>query len=274
MPEQINNLNQEGGKMSATMQVDFDVFCWWELGTADAMAAKEFYGDLFGWNFIDSPMPPDGIYTVLQLGDKNIAGLYKLNKTQLEQNVPPHWLSYLCVRDVTDATQKAKDLGSTILMQPFDVAEMGKMSVIQDPEGAVVALWQTVKGSGPTLMNVTGSVCWNELYVRDMNRGRDFYTRLLGWTVQDIVVNDHPYLIFKKGEKQVASMMQITPEMAGAPPHWMIYFAVADCEKTIQLATSRGAVVLFEPTQVPDVGKFAVLQDPQGAVFSVMQMAK
>jgi len=257
--------------MSAAIDMEFDVFCWWELGTTDVMAAKEFYDSLFQWNFVDTPMPPEGVYTVMQVGDKNVAGLYRLKDVQTAHNVPPHWLSYISVRDVDSASAKAEQLGGVIQVQPFDVADIGRMSVMQDPTGAVFALWQSAASSMAMLMNKENSVCWNELFTRDMIRAREFYTALLGWSAQEMLVHDHPYVIFKKGEQQVASMMELTPEMHDAPPHWMLYLCVSDCMKTVETAKARGAEIFLLPTDIPGAGQFAVLQDPQGAVFSIIQ---
>ena len=118
-------------------------FCWVELGTSDNEAAKSFYTQLFGWEYVDNPMGPDqGVYTILKLNGKDIGGLYKLMPDMVAQGVPPHWMSYVAVTDADASAEKAKAEGATIMNGPFDVFTMGRMAVIQDPTGAVFSIWQ------------------------------------------------------------------------------------------------------------------------------------
>ena len=136
-------------------------FCWVELGTTDGEAAKKFYTGLFDWTFTDAPIGPDMVYTMLLREGKDVRALYKMDSQMTSQGIPAHWLSYVSVKNVDESTKKARELGGTVLKEPLDVFDVGRMSVIQDPTGAVFALWQANKHSGAAVTNVPNSFCWN-----------------------------------------------------------------------------------------------------------------
>src|SRR5687767_11231234 len=142
-------------------------FCWVELATSDGEAAKTFYTQLFGWDFVDNPMGPGMVYTMLNLDGKNVGALYKMMPEQEAQGIPPNWLSYVSVANADETADKAKAAGATILKEPFDVATYGRMAVIQDPTGAVFALWQPKDHLGAGIFNVPNSFTWNELMTTD-----------------------------------------------------------------------------------------------------------
>jgi Predicted enzyme related to lactoylglutathione lyase len=123
-------------RMQETPEYKPGTFCWVELATSDNQAAKTFYTKLFGWTFLDHPMGPDMVYTMLQLNGKDVGALYKLMPDQVSMGVPPNWLSYLSVTSADESTEKAKAAGATVLKEPFDVMTVGRMSIIQDPTGA------------------------------------------------------------------------------------------------------------------------------------------
>jgi hypothetical protein len=160
-----------------------------------------------------------------------------------------------------------------VLAPPFDVMEHGRMAVIQDPTGAVVALWEPRNYPGAGLLGEPGALCWNELCTRDPARAGTFYADLLGWARETMPMPGFEYTVFKRGEQQAGGMMAIQPEWGNMPPHWEIYFAVADCDATAANAGKLGGSVMKAPADIPGVGRFAVLRDPQGATFSVLQPA-
>jgi predicted enzyme related to lactoylglutathione lyase len=247
-------------------------FCWVDLATTDAAGAKEFYGQFFGWELTDMPAGPDSVYTMAQLQGKTVAGLYTLNEQQQEQGLPPHWMSYISVSNAEEVAARAKSLGGQVLDEPFDVMEAGRMGVIQDPTGAVVALWQPGQHIGSQVANLPGSFTWNELATTDTEAAGKFYTRLFGWSTQVQEMPQTTYTSFLNGERMNAGMLQMTEEWGDIPPHWMVYFAVEDCDASAEKATSLGAKVHVPPTDIPPVGRFAVIEDPQGAVFTIIKL--
>jgi predicted enzyme related to lactoylglutathione lyase len=246
-------------------------FTWAELATSDPKAARSFYGPLFGWTFADSPMGPgpEDVYTRLQLSGKDVGALYKLMKDQAEQGVPPNWMCYVTVVSADEAARKAASLGATVLAGPFDVQDSGRMAVIRDPEGAVLAVWQAGTHTGVQRIGEPGTMCWCELSTRKASAAGEFYTGLFGWGLK---TGDPAYWEILRGGESIGGIMPMPPEMAGVPPHWGIYFQVADCDATVAKAKSLGGKVLFGPHDIEKVGRFAIVQDPQGAAFSVIRL--
>jgi predicted enzyme related to lactoylglutathione lyase len=247
-------------------------FCWADLGTPDAAAAKRFYTELFGWKYEDMPMGEGADYTMFQVGGNWVAAMYPQDSQQQSQGIPPHWLSYVAVESADLAAERTRGLGGTVLMDAFDVFEVGRMAVVQDPAGAVVALWEARTHPGAGIIGEPNSLCWNELNTGDPDRAAAFYTGLLGWETEKQPMGDFIYTYFKQGERRNGGMMQVTPEMGPIPPHWAVYFAVDDCDGKAARATALGGRVLVPPTDVPDVGRFSILQDPQGAAFAIVKL--
>jgi uncharacterized protein len=247
------------------------MFCWVELATKDGPAAKKFYTSLFDWGVNDIPSEA-GTYSMVQKKGKDAGALYELGREQ--QGVPSHWNAYVCVESADDTAAKAKKLGGTIAMEPFDVMEHGRMAIIQDPTGATFSIWQPKEHRGAQVVNEPGSFCWNELYTTDPKRAGDFYSNLFDWS-RELMPMPPPtgeYTIFKKGDAQAAGMLKIAKEMGPAPPHWMVYFAVEDSDKTVENAKRMGGTVTVPPMDIPNIGRFAILNDPQGADFAVIRL--
>ena len=246
-------------------------FCWAELATTDGPGAKKFYSELFGWTTHDSPIGPDMVYTMLKLDGRDVGALYQ--KGEMMKDVPTHWASYICVANADEIAAKAKSLGGTVMKEPFDVFDVGRMAVITDPTGATFCIWQPGKHTGFGVKGQPNSVSWNELLTTDTARASDFYTKLFGW-----VDNTHggpmPYTEFMNGDTHAGGMMQIGPHMGPVPPHWGIYFAVDDCDVTYQQASSLGAQAIVPPMDIENVGRFSTIRDPQGAVFSIIKLTE
>ena len=247
-------------------------FCWVELGTTDTNSAKKFYSELFGWSTSDTPAGPDFVYTMLQLENKELAAMYQLQDEQKAKGVPPNWLSYISVTNADEVVTKVKSLGGTVLQEPTDVFDAGRMALLQDPTGATFAIWQSNKHIGSRIVNQPGTFCWNELATRDKNKASEFYTKLFGWSAQEQEMGSEKYTMFNNGERPAGGMFQITKEMGEVPPHWLTYFSVGDCDKSVEKAKSLGAEIRVPPTDIPNVGRFSVIQDPEGAVFSVIKL--
>jgi predicted enzyme related to lactoylglutathione lyase len=247
-------------------------FSWIDLATTDVESAKKFYTELFGFTAIDTPAGDDMVYTMLQLHGKPVAGLSQMSEEQREQGIPPHWLSYVTVEDVDAKIEKVKVLDGKVLMDPFDVMDVGRMALLQDPTGAVLALWQPKEHIGASFKNIPGTLCWNELVTNDTEKAKAFYTQLFDWGSQSSEMIGMIYTSYMIGEESVAGMYKITEEITGVPSHWMPYIAVEDCDQCVAKAQELGAKVLQPATDIPEVGRFAVLQDPQGAAIAVIKM--
>jgi predicted enzyme related to lactoylglutathione lyase len=240
-----------------------------ELGTSDAAAAKKFYSELFGWHAVDAPAGPNMIYTLLQIEGKNVGALYELNEAQKGQGTPPNWLSYISVSSADETTAKAQQLGGNVMMGPFDVFDLGRMSVLQDPTGAVFAVWQPRSSIGAKLRDELNTFCWNELATKDTAKALEFYKSLFGWGAK---TGDPAYTELQVGDRPMGGMLKIMPEWGDVPPYWMGYIAVSDCDGIAEKARSLAAHLLVPPTDIPNVGRFATIKDPQGAVFAVIKL--
>jgi hypothetical protein len=247
-------------------------FSWVDLATTDAAAAKQFYCRLFGWEAHDEPAGPEGVYTMLKLAGRNVAALYEMNADMQAQGVPPHWLSYITVDDIAATTAKVAALGGTVLAEPFDVMEAGRMAVVQDSTGAMFALWQPGRHAGATLVNMPGAFSWNELATPDAAKAIEFYKGLFGWEAQTSEMPSGPYTTLSNQGRMNGGMLQMTEEWGDMPPSWSVYFGVDDCDAAVALAQELGATVAVPAFDIPPVGRMAVLQDPQGAVFTVIKM--
>jgi predicted enzyme related to lactoylglutathione lyase len=205
-----------------------------------------------------------------RLDGRDVAASYPMDADQKAMGMPSSWLSYVAVEDVDASAARAKELGASILAEPFDVMEHGRMAMVQDPTGALFALWQAGKHPGFGVRGDPGSLGWNELATNDVARARDFYTALFGWRAEVMNVGME-YTVFNGGTGPLAGAYALTPEMEGMPVCWLPYFGVEDADAMAAKATSLGATVLKEPADIPGVGRFAVLRDPQGATFSILQ---
>ena len=246
-------------------------FSWVELGTTNTDAAKRFYSGLFGWEPMDTAAGEAGIYTLLKLRGREVGGLSAMQKDQLAQGVPPHWLPYFSVTSADDTTKNATALGGRVLAGPFDVMEHGRMSVLQDPTGAAFAIWQAKSHPGAGVRDEPGSISWCELLTTDAAKSGKFFTGLFGWTTMDMPMGPLKYTIFSSGSTQVGGMMTIMKEWGPMPSNWLTYFAVADCDATAEKAKKLGGTIMKPPDDVPNMGRFAILHDPQGGTFAIFQ---
>src|ERR687895_1352218 len=158
-------------------------FCWADLGTTDAEAAKAFYTKVFGWEAADAPAGEAGTYTTFKLDGRDVAALYEMGEEE-RGRLSPHWSSYVSVEDVDAAAAKARDLGGEVMAEPLDVMEAGRMAVLRDPTGALLHLWQARGQIGAGRVNDPGCMCWNELASPDPERAGAFYRDLLGWAAE------------------------------------------------------------------------------------------
>ena len=244
-------------------------FCWIELATTDQKAAKDFYSSLFGWSPQDSPIGPNEVYTIFKLEGRDAAAGYTLREDQRAHGVPPNWMIYITVDSADQAAAKAKQLGATMVMPPFDVMDLGRMAVIQDPTGAHFCVWQAAKNTGIGIAGVSGSLCWADLSTPDPKHAGDFYSPLFGWQIMVDEKDKSGYLHIKNGEHFIRGIPPAAHRPPGVPPHWLAYFWVDDVDASAAKAKQMGANLCVLPMTIENVGRMAVIADPQGAVFAI-----
>ena len=247
-------------------------FCWIELGTTDQNAAKKFYTSLLGWAATDSPMGPNEVYTMFEREGRNAAACYTLRPDMIEHGVPPHWMLYVSVVNADETAAKARSAGGTIVAPPFDVMDFGRMAVFQDPTGAHLAIWQPKSHKGMRIEGEPGAFCWADLMTSDQDRAATFYEIVFGWKME-LGKDNSGYLHIKNGEKFIGGIPPVQYRDPNAPPNWLMYLMVKDCDASTTKAKESGAKVFFGPTSMAGVGRWSVVADPQGAVFALFQSA-
>jgi predicted enzyme related to lactoylglutathione lyase len=243
--------------MGRVEQYPNGTFCWVDLGTNDAQGAKAFYGGLLGWEFEDLPSGDQGTYSTCRLDGRAVAGLY--DGAEL-----PAWGSYIRVDDADRATERARQLGAEVLVEPFDAPGGGRVATVRDPAGAEVSLSQPGESFVAELVNQDGTWTWNELTSGDLAAGRDFYVALFGWTAED-APGPFPRTTFTLGDLLIGGGHAPAPQ-EDPTPRWSISFWVPDADQAAATAQDLGGKVLLPPMDIP-VGRFTVVADPQGATF-------
>jgi uncharacterized protein len=244
---------------------------WVELSSSDPDAAATFYREVMGWQATEpGPVEETGGYRMFQQDGKNVGGLMG----HMQEGQPTAWSTYVSVADADDTASKVKAAGGSVVVEPMDVMDLGRMAFFADPTGAVFGVWQPKSFNGADLVNEPGSLCWNEVLTRDSEADKQFYPAVFGWDAGRPSFEAAPetYVVWELGGKPVGGMMQMNDAFpADVPPHWSVCFAVSDCDATTDKARELGATVTFEPMDMA-IGRFSGLIDPQGAPFTLMQM--
>jgi predicted enzyme related to lactoylglutathione lyase len=243
---------------------------WVDLATIDPEGAKRFYQRLFGWSY-RTESGDWGSYTMCLLRDKTVAGLFEQPQGERDLGIPPHWLTYLSVDSVDESAARASQSGGVVVVPPMDVLDSGRMATVQDPAGAFVSFWEARSHIGAELANEPGTVSWNELQVHDTEAAKTFYESVLGISSHTSdTASGAPYTTFLVGGRSVAGMMEISKSWGPVPPHWDVYFAVEDTDTTLEVAVAAGGRVDVPAMDIPAVGRFAGVTDPQGAMFFIL----
>jgi predicted enzyme related to lactoylglutathione lyase len=260
--------------------------CWIDTSQPDPEAAVDFYAGLFGWD-LEDVMPPDspGKYFIARIRGGDVAAV-----GSIPEAAPPiaMWNTYVWVESADDAAAKVKEAGGSLVMEPFDVMDAGRMAVCMDPEGAAFCVWQAKEHKGARVVNEHGSLNFNGLNTRDPETAKPFYAAVFGWeTISvgggemwtmpgygDYLERDNPDLrktMAEVGapagfEDVVASINPIPDDQPDTPAHWSVTFGVDDADEIAARATELGGKVLVPPTDAPWV-RMTVIEDPQGATF-------
>ncbi len=258
-----------------TMTPALGTFGWSELATRDLAAAKTFYAGLFGWELYDDSMGEGmGTYTLIGGKTDHFGGMYEMNGPQFE-GVPANWTSYVGVEDCDAAAKRVTELGGKVLMPPMDIPGTGRFSIVTDPGGAAFAVFQSASDKDQEVPcgDTAGAFCYRELNTKDSAEAETFYTKLFDWKPVTKEMPFGTYTSFMQDDQPVAGMMKMTAEWGDAPAHWMTYVSVEDCDASAAKVETLGGTICVQPTDIPGVGRFAVINDPTGAVISIIKLA-
>ena len=241
-------------------------FSWTDLTTTDQDGAKAFYTALFGWEAIDNPVGDGVYYTMMRVDGKDVAAVSPQPQQQRDAGVPPVWNSYITVESADESLARAKELGATIHADAFDVMDVGRMGVVQDPQGVYFLLWEPKAHIGASLVNAPGALCWNELGTPDMEASSRFYSELFGWTLEPMEGMPMPYSVIKTAAGNTNG--GIRGLMPDEPPNWLVYIGTADIDQSAAKVEELGGTKLAGPFPAGP-GQIAIVRDPQGGTFAL-----
>jgi predicted enzyme related to lactoylglutathione lyase len=244
----------------STVATRIGKFVWHEQVSDDPKKAEGFYTELFGWG-TEVFKAPGMDYAMISSGGQTHGGFGQAQ----EGAPPPHWLCHIGVENVDETIEKAKSAGGKVTAGPFDMEDVGRMAILTDPQGAFVSVYQSF-GEGS---ESAGVFVWDELGTTDADGAQRFYETVFGWTTKDMGEEYGGYRIFHRGEEQVGGLMK-NPDPS-IPPYWNPYVGVEDTDATCEKAIELGAKAIVEPMDIPGIGRFAIIQDPQGAVFGIIK---
>lgn len=246
---------------------------WYELLTTDMKAAEAFYTPVVEWTvqpFEGSGQPYD---TWIAKDGKAAGGVMKVPEGM---NWPPHWVFYVGTRTLEKTVADADRLGARAMSEVIAIPTVGRLRVMQDPQGAMFALFEpTAQDDVPETPPTDGHTAWHELYTTDAEAAMTFYTQLFGWKPTEAMDMGEmgKYHMFGRAFP-LGGMMNKTKEMAQMPSHWGLYFEVPDVDTAAARVTANGGQILNGPMDVPGGGRIVNCMDPQGAAFSLHRRAR
>ena len=241
-------------------------FSWADVSTTDQEGAKSFYSGLFGWEADDVPVGDGAVYSMMRVDGHAVAAISTQPEQQRDAGVPPMWNSYVTVESADAAAERAGELGATVHAPPFDVMDVGRMAVIQDPQGAFFMVWEPRRSIGAEFVNAPGALAWNELATPDVDASAAFYGDLFGWATEPFEGSPQRYLVVKNGDRGNGGIRELGDQPA--PPHWLPYFGIDDIDSGLARVGELGGSVMAGPMDI-GIARIGIVQDPQGAVFAL-----
>ena len=244
---------------------------WVDLQAKDLEAQTRFYEGLFGWTHEDLPTDQGPIYRQFYIDGMRAAAVSQMQPEMEAKGMPSVWNTYFAAKSVDECVAKVQDLGGQVIMPAMDVMQEGRMAGIMDPTGGAFFLWQTGRTGGAEVFSRPGALMWADLNTRDPEKAADFYSKLFDWKIDRLEAGPMPYWQATMGETPEAGIMPMQPQLPeSVPANWMPYFGVASVKDAVERAKAAGGSVTMEPMTAGSV-TFAILSDPAGAVFSIME---
>lgn len=235
--------------------------CWVDYGAADLEAAQTFYAEVLGWTYAGGE-PEYGGYLTCQAGDRAAAGM----ALQQDPADPPRWTTYFAADDADAVAARITEAGGALVVEPMDVGPLGRMAIVRDPEGNPFGVWQSGEHLGVTIYNEPGALVWNEAAVDDHEAAQAFYSTVFGFRFEPIE-GMGGYATFATDGGPLGGLGGHQP---GSPKGWTTCFSVGATDAAVAAVEKAGGKVSTAAMDTP-YGRFAVLEDPWGAPFSVMQ---
>ena len=243
---------------------------WVDLATTDAEAARDFYSSLFGWSLEVSEDPQYGGYATAKIDDRSVAGI---GPKQEGDRSPAAWSLYIGTEDVDGLAKKVQEAGGNVVAPPFDVGDQGRMAVFTDPSGAFISGWQAA-GMSQFVSGSESAFGWAELNARGLQRAIAFYESVFGWTHTEQPFGEgEVYTQLEHDGQPLAGALEMNPQIpAETPSYWLLYFNVDDVDARFNKAIELGGREMVAPQDMPG-GRFAIVSDPQGAAFGIINVS-
>ncbi|MFF8449797.1 VOC family protein [Streptomyces leeuwenhoekii] len=242
--------------------------CWADAMFSDVEGAKRFYGEVLGWTFGEASSEY-GNYTEAYMDGKAVAAIVPPMPGQEDQ---PQWCLYFASDDAETTAGRIRANGGELLMGPMQVDDFGTMCLARDPGGVVFGVWQAGRHEGFQAMAEPGAYCWAEVFTRDPAKSDAFFPAVFSYRAKQMEDDEVDFRVFDLGDRSVLGRMKMTEDFPPeVPPHINVYFTVADCDGAVSRATEAGGALRLGPMDTP-FGRFAMLSDPQGANFSVIDV--
>jgi predicted enzyme related to lactoylglutathione lyase len=246
---------------------------WLDLGSRDTATAAAFYKALFGWEFKLSG-PEAGGYGMYELDGQIVAAGGPLE----DRGAGPAWTLYFETADADATARAVEQAGGSVRTAPRDVDGHGRLARLADPAGAAFAVWQPGTTRGLDRVG-SGGLCWTELYTPDGAEAKRFYGSVFSWDSEDMPLPGGAgvYTVVSRAgggqELSHGGLMQLAPELLPDGSYWQPYFAVSDADVAVESATANHGTVVTPATDMEGVGRIALLKDPEGAPFGVLEPA-
>jgi uncharacterized protein len=247
--------------------------CWADLQTPDVAAAKDFYGRVFGWTYQDFPTPDGRSYAQAFVRGHLVATIAPQNPLQLEAGTAAEWNVYFAVPDAAELLRDARHSGGTVQFGPEKVGDTGVLGFLAPPGGGTTGIWQAGTHYGSHLFNEPGALAWAELFTPEPQAAIGFFQQLFGHGVTEYPQHDGgSYCTLLIAGSEVAGIVP-ADEDEDEDADWQIYFGAADIAAAAAAALAAGGEVLVEPDDHPAPGSLATIEDPQGGILNLIQVA-
>jgi uncharacterized protein len=237
--------------------------CWIDYSADDLEAAQQFYNAVIGWDFTEGRPEFGGYLTCLTNGLGAAGMMPKMDPAQ-----PAAWITYFAASDSAATAVAIVAAGGTVIAGPHEVGSLGTMTVALDPQGVAFGVWDAADHTGVQIYNEPGALVWNEASMSDPKAAQRFYSSVFGFTFEAIEDVDD-YSTFSIGGDPLGGFGGHSP---GSPAGWLVCFSVASTDDAAAAVESGGGKVHTPPQDTP-YGRFAVVEDPWGAVFELMAPA-
>jgi predicted enzyme related to lactoylglutathione lyase len=248
--------------------------CWTDLQTSDVAAAKSFYAEVFGWRFEDLPTPDGRSYARAFLGEDLVSVIAPQNPQLQAAGAPGQWNVYFASSDARELAEGLAPAGGTLEFGPEEVGGTGVLVFFAPPGGGTTGAWQAGSHFGTVRSGEPGSLAWAELLTPEPQSAVGFFQHLFGQDVTEYPQDDGgKYSTLVVNGVEVAGVAAVPSDAEGTlKPGWQVYFGVASVAGAIAAAEAAGGTVLIAPDEDEEAGTIATLEDPQGGVFSVLEV--